>query len=917
MPEKEKMTATASQPLGNGEDEGANKSLWMTKFRRLAWILAAGVMYTAGSHIWIYAQRGTRQSLAYAVSLLLSTVVLIPAYLLGRRGRHTAAGNWIVLGLAFDYIGSDLFFEGLFWFDIVGGSLLILLVSSVVLPRKWGNWVISIALFGVCVWLVDWLEPLARFNVVQLPILRINSMVISILLTLAVFWQIGRAFRFGTIRTRLIVAFAVLTLLPAVIIGSVSALVGFRSEQRRVGNHLDLAITFKAVEINAWLDDLQSGLNRALDEQDAIQFARVILQERPTIKADFRGDLEERLLEYIERTQQFEKLFLLDSQGQVSASTDYLQRGKIYKDRAYFREGLQGPHLSLYSTPSGQNVVTAQPVLDRQGQTVGVLVGYTSLKPLEKIVRRRVKLGETGRLYLVGLDHNLLTEPYWEAVHTTGVETALIEQNDGAALYQGYEGQLVMGAYHWLSRIQVALMAEQDQAEAFSSVYSLTRINVGVALTAALFAIIISLFIARSIGNPLAELAETTTLISAGDLDRIAVTEREDEIGVLAASFNSMTLQLRELIADLERRVADRTRELEQRSTYLEASTEVGRAATSILDADQLIQQVVELIRERFELYYVGLFLVDEASESAVLQAGTGGAGKVMLARGHQIAIGEGMIGWSIAREKARIALDVGDDAVRLATPELPDTRSEAALPLRSRGNVIGALTVQSDQPAAFDEAIIAVLQIMADQVAVALDNARLFSESRRALQAARSAYGELSRDAWHRLLRVQTDLAYCSDERGVTSAEKVWRPEMEQALRDGVSIEVNGSDAEDRQRLAIPIKARGEVIGVLDTYKPGDTEAWTEDEIILLEALTDQLGLALESARLYRDTQRRAAREQLTGEIMARIRETLEVDTVLQTAVREIGDSLGLHDVTIRLNEDGDAGRGEGVGHA
>jgi GAF domain-containing protein len=339
-------------------------------------------------------------------------------------------------------------------------------------------------------------------------------------------------------------------------------------------------------------------------------------------------------------------------------------------------------------------------------------------------------------------------------------------------------------------------------------------------------------------------------------------------------------------------------RELQERSTQVEAAAEVGRAATSILEIDRLIQQVVELIRERFNLYYVGLFLIDEAGEWAVLRAGTGEAGQAMLARGHQIKIGEGMVGWSVAHAQARVALEVAEDAVRLATAELPDTRSEAALPLRSRGQVLGALTVQSTQPSIFDQDTMVALQIMADQVAVALDNAHLFAEAREALEAERRAYGELSREAWGELLKVRPNLGFLKSRRLLSPAGDLWRPEMETALQTGQTI--LGEDG--ATSLTTLIKVRGQVIGVIGARKPDDAGAWTQDEIALLGTLAEQLSVALESARLYQDTQRRAVRERLTGEVTARMRETFDVETVLKTAAQEVRQALGLPEVVVRL---------------
>lgn len=451
--------------------------------------------------------------------------------------------------------------------------------------------------------------------------------------------------------------------------------------------------------------------------------------------------------------------------------------------------------------------------------------------------------------------------------------------------------------------ISAALLVEQNQYATLEQRYTLLAISGGAVGFAILTAIVASSLIARSIAVPLANLSEIATQIAGGNLELAARVEREDEIGTLARIFNSMTFQLRELISNLERHVAERTHELEQRSAYMKASAEVGRTVSSILDADVLTQQVVELIREQFGLYYVGLFLTDEAGEWAVLQAGTGEAGQAMLDRGHRLKVGhEGMIGWSIANAKARIALYAEEDVVRTATTELPETRSEAALPLRSRGRVLGALTIQHDQPNAFDDDSIAVLQTMADQVGVALDNAHLFTESQTALDATRRIYSELRREDWGELLRTRLDLGYRSHAGGVTPAEDVWRADTQRALQEGRTIQSNGTDNEERIPLAVPIKVRDDVIGVLDTYKSAEAGEWTPEEISLLEMLAEQLGEALENARLYQDTQRRAAREQLTREITDKMRRATSVEGIVQAAVDELFSIMKTSRTFVRL---------------
>jgi GAF domain-containing protein len=360
-------------------------------------------------------------------------------------------------------------------------------------------------------------------------------------------------------------------------------------------------------------------------------------------------------------------------------------------------------------------------------------------------------------------------------------------------------------------------------------------------------------------------------------------------------------------------------RDLQRRSAQLEASAEVGRAATTILEADQLMRQAVELIRERFGLYYVGLFLVEEArsetgqsGEWAVLRAGTGEAGRAMLARSHQIRIGAGMVGWSIAHAQARIASDVGEDAVRLATAELPDTHSEAALPLRSRGQVLGALTVQSEAPAAFDQDTVVVLQTMVDQVAVAIDNARLFAETQAALKESQAVQRRYLTRAWKEFLAMRPLAQIDYTQPGMENGE--WRTEAgdERLLREAqraamvhertVATGTDGKATTPQAALVVPLKLRGQVIGTMALHETGHQRAWTADEIALAEAVAEQVTLTVENLRLMDETQRRAVREQTISEAVVRMRETLDMETVLKTAAQEVRQALGLPEVVVCL---------------
>jgi GAF domain-containing protein/HAMP domain-containing protein len=575
-------------------------------------------------------------------------------------------------------------------------------------------------------------------------------------------------------------------------------------------------------------------------------------------------------------------------------------------------------------------MVLAVPAIDALGQFQGTLLAEVNLKSVWDLVDR-LQIGEEGKAYVVDRQGNLLAfgdisrvlrgENVSRLDLVNEFENSLVPVGQAVTrMVEGIDDTLVVGTYVPLGVPDWAVVTELPLIEALGpGIQSTAVLGVVMLLVAALVGAV-AVVIARRLAAPLLDLTETAGRIAGGEMALRATLTGPSEVVDLANAFNVMTVQLQELIGGLEERVAERTAELQRRFHYLEAAADVGRATSSILEPEILIQEVVDLICEQFDLYYAGLFLLDDSGEWAVLQAGTGLGGQALLARNHRLQVGgESMIGWCTARGEARVALEAGEDAVRLATPELPETRSEAALPLRSRGRVIGALTVQDDEPGAFDPATMAVLQTMADQVAVALENARLFSDRAQALEMAQRAYGELSQEAWIALLQAQPHLGFRSDRHGLRPADdEQWRPEAAEAVRAGRTVvrgdspgaevqepspEVDAGDgAGDEQVLAIPLRVRGEVIGVLDTYKPAEAGPWTAEEIALLERIVEEMDPALESARLYQDTQRRAAREQAIRQVTERMRRAVDVEAILQNTVVELARAMGAPRAYVRL---------------
>ena len=350
--------------------------------------------------------------------------------------------------------------------------------------------------------------------------------------------------------------------------------------------------------------------------------------------------------------------------------------------------------------------------------------------------------------------------------------------------------------------------------------------------------------------------------------------------------------------ARLEEVVEERTQDLLRRARYLEATAAVAQETSAVLELEELMRRAVSLTAERFAFDHVGLFLLDESGEWALLRAASSPEGQLMLLQGYRLRVDEeSVVGQAAASARARLARDREATAVRLGDVVLPEMRSEVALPLRARGEVIGVLDVRSRRPRAFDEQDVAALQMLADQFALAISNARLYQQAQESLLVERQAYGEMTLRAWRDLTRQQQELGYLSTAQGERQVGGAWHPTM---VRAGL-LEQTVHD--DPLTVAVPLKVRGRTLGVVRFRKPEHGGEWSAEEVAVLEMLTEQLGSALESVRLYQETQRTAARERLVGEIVGQLRASLDPDTILKTTVRELGRVLRAEHVAIEVS--------------
>jgi GAF domain-containing protein len=392
---------------------------------------------------------------------------------------------------------------------------------------------------------------------------------------------------------------------------------------------------------------------------------------------------------------------------------------------------------------------------------------------------------------------------------------------------------------------------------------------------------------------------------------------------------------------------------LQRRAIRIEASAEVSRVIASIFDLKELLRRTTELISERFNFYHVGIFLLDETGEWLVLEEATGDAGAQMKADGHRLAIGDtSMVGWTAAHRKPRIALDVGRDAVRFAHPLLPHTRSEMTLPLAVGDRLLGVLNVQSLEEAAFDQDDMRTLQTMADQVALAVENAQQASDEATLLEATSPIYRA------SRLLTTATTTTEVADAIITSVAETgadgctvvgfefsstgeaeallylgVWRQDREPQFQTGLRLPIDESpfpldmvstlwsvadvDSDDRlprsarvvfqstgakALVNIPLRSGERVIGqvVVIRAAPGP---FPDTALRLYEVLSDQAAVALERAQLLGETQQRAGRERQVRHVIDRVRRAVDMEQALQAAAEELSRALGVPHVSVELS--------------
>ena len=484
-----------------------------------------------------------------------------------------------------------------------------------------------------------------------------------------------------------------------------------------------------------------------------------------------------------------------------------------------------------------------------------------------------------------------------QSTDTLAVERAR-EEETGYREYQlvggtgeevgGYYARLQGTPFVLITQVPVAAVLRQP-LEYFANVGAFVLIT---GVSALLLIALVALY-DRHLTAPLVGLQQAMRAAGSGDFSEpVDEVTRRDEIGELARTFVVMRQQIELTMDSLQERIQSRSRDME-------TTQEISRTAVTNRDLQTLMDEVVALIVERFpNIYHAQIFLLSQDQRYAVLRSSTGEAGKKLLQRGHRLAVGSlSVIGQATTQRDVIVARDASSSEVHRQNEFLPETRAELAIPLRVGDDIIGALDVQSRDSQTFDDDQQAVLKTLADQIAVAIENARLYEESLRRMQSVQMRVRNQTLRAWQDYMF--ENRAQRLVRRAGTETDTDIDSLREQALKKGEAVVGEPTD-QDTIPIAVPLRLRDEIIGVVASELP--LADYSGNKVLLAEDLAARLAESLDNTRLFEQSQRATNRERVVNEISARLTARTDVNDIFQTAVEEVGRALRAPQVSIRL---------------
>jgi GAF domain-containing protein/HAMP domain-containing protein len=724
-----------------------------------------------------------------------------------------------------------------------------------------------------------------------------------------------------------------------------------QSQALAIGNGLEKQIELiKALALNKKIETAAAESN-AIYKNDAALIRAELAQldqqwqaadaannnDAPLVQKVITSDTAAELRKFREAYSDQVEIFITDRYGALLAATnrtsDYNQSDEVWWQAAY-NDGngaiYFGPPIYDESSQKYASIIAVPITASETGRVIGVLRSTYYIITLTQNLTD-VRISDTSKTSLVF--------PNGEMLDASGKRDSLSENalaQIDAIPADGYSKMEYLGALRLVSQATVTsrtmekdtintlgwkLVTAQDPEEALRPVAVISRTTQFIGLLTLLAVSGLATIAGQFLANPIVRLTKITEQVRAGDLSTRAKVESQDEIGTLAETFNTMAEQLDATLQGLEQRVAERTTEMELRSMeladrtvalelanirtqkraeQLQAISDVSRTVAAIRNVTELLPRITKVISERFGFYHVGIFLLDEANQYAILGAANSEGGERMLARGHRLKVGaQGIVGYVTGTGNPRIAMDTGTDTTYFNNPDLPNTHSEMAVPLKSGNEIIGALDVQSERANAFTPEDIDVIQTLAAQVSIAIENARLFDATQKSLSESETIYRQYVRREWKRLAANEKMLGFRYTITGATPLKHLLEtPTSKQAAQTGQTHSEISAQT-DQAALSVPIKLRDEVIGMLNIRSPRK-HPWSQDEIRLVQAVADRVAVSAENARLFDETTQRAERERTVSEITSKIRSTNDPQEMIQIAITELKQALQIKEARV-----------------